>query len=378
MIGGVQTQGVGTPMGTQGRVLIVDDEFGPRESLKMVLKPRYECHTAETGEAALKYLSQDPDIDLVTLDLKMPGLGGIETLVEIKKRNPEIEVIIITGVGTLETLSKALQVGAFDHVDKPFNLAEINLLVRRAITRRQLRERFRSLFPKDASVSEMVTEYLNKRYRKDDVSFLDFVRGFSLAMQDKDPEIFSHVNRVTFFSLLLADRFGFPIEERENLQIGALLHDIGRFGLDVTSGKPIEEMSSEEAARVREHPGRGAAILEPLGVSPTISAIVRWHHELHDGSGYPDGLRGEEIPLAVRIVSLANAYDDMTRGRELRNAFSDRDVQFELKRAAGSKFDPLLVKTFLRALQTGSIVHLNKLFGSVIDPKAKKQDEPMN
>ncbi len=363
-------------MGTQGRILIVDDEFGPRESLKMVLKPRYECHTVETGEAALGYLSEDPDIDLVTLDLKMPGMGGIETLAEIKKTNPDIEVIIITGVGNLETLSKALQVGAFDHVDKPFNLAEINLLVRRAITRRQLREKFKSLFPKDASVSEMVTEYLNKRYRKDDVSFLDFVRVFSLAMQDKDPEIFSHVNRVTFYSLLLADRFGFPIEERENLQIGALLHDIGKFGLEIPAGKPAEEMTRDEMDRVREHPRRGAAILEPLGVSPTISAIVRWHHERHDGSGYPDGLRGEDIPLAVRIVALANAYDDMSRGRELRSALSDRDVQFEMKRTAGTKFDPLLVKTFLRALQSGGMVHLNKLFGSVIDQK--DGNEPVN
>jgi putative two-component system response regulator len=373
-----QTPGTESPMGTQGRILIVDDEFGPRESLKMVLKPRYECHTAETGEAALSFLREDPDVDLVTLDLKMPGLDGIETLIEIKKMNPDIEVIIITGVGTVETLSKALQVGAFDHVDKPFNLAEINLLVRRAITRRQLREKFKALFPSDASVSEMVTEYLNKRYRKDDVSFLDFVRVFSLAMQDKDPEIFSHVNRVTFFSLLLADRFGFPLEERENLQIGALLHDIGKFGLGLPRSKSVEEMTADEIARLRQHPKRGAEILEPLGVSPTISAIVRWHHERHDGSGYPDGLRGEEIPLAVRIVSLANAYDDMTRGRELRNAFSDRDVQFELKRTAGSKFDPLLVKTFLRALQTGGIVHLNKLFGSVIDQGQKKRRETVN
>ncbi|MFQ5458234.1 MAG: HD domain-containing phosphohydrolase [Myxococcota bacterium] len=354
----------------QGRILIVDDEFGPRESLKMILKQRYECHTVETGESALRFLESDPDIDLVTLDLKMPGMSGIETLAEIKKKDPDIEAIIITGVGTVETLSKALQVGAFDHVDKPYNLAEINLLVRRAITRRQLREKFKSLFPRDASVSEMVTEYLNKRYRKDDVSFLDFVRVFSLAMQDKDPEIFSHVNRVTFLSMLLADRFGFPPEERENLQIGALLHDIGKFGLGIPVGKPSEEMNRDERAVFRQHPRRGAEILEPLGVSPTISAIIRWHHERHDGSGYPDGLRGDEIPLAVRIVSLVNAYDNMTRHQRAGEALNDRDVQLELKRQAGREFDPLLVKTFLRTLQTGGIVQLNKLFGSVIDQKS--------
>lgn len=356
-------------MAQQGRILIVDDEYGPRESLKMVLKPRYECHAVETGEAAITFLGENPEFDLVTLDLKMPGMNGIDTLMEIKKSNPDIEVIVITGVGTLETLSRALQVGAFDHVDKPYNLAEINLLVRRAITRRKLREKFRTLFSKDASVAEMVTEYLNKRFRKDDVSFLDFVRVFSLAMQEKDPGLFSHVNRVTFLSMLLADRFGFPARERENLQIGALLHDIGKFGLGLPVGRYATEMSKEEMAVFSQHPKRGAEILEPLDVSPTVSAILRWHHERHDGSGYPDGLRGDEIPLAVRIVTLVNAYDEMMHDSKSSENPSDREVQFELKRQAGSAFDPLLVKTFLRTLQTGGVVQLNKLFGSVIDDR---------
>lgn len=272
-------------------------------------------------------------------------------------------------MGTLDTLSKALQVGAFDHVDKPYNLAEINLLVRRAITRRQLREKFRTLFAKDASVAEMVTEYLNKRFRKDDVSFLDFVRVFSLAMQEKDPRLFSHVNRVTFLSMLLADRFGFPARERENLQIGALLRDIGKFGLGLAAGRHPTEFGREEMAIFRQHPERGAEILEPLDVSPTIIAILRWHHERHDGSGYPDGLRGDDIPMAVRIVSLVNAYDEMMHDPKSSGNLTDREVQFELKRQAGSAFDPLLVKTFLRALRTGGIVQLNKLFGSVIDQR---------
>ncbi len=353
----------------QGRILIVDDEYGPRESLKMVFKPRYECHAVETGEAAIAFLGENPEFDLVTLDLKMPGMNGIDTLVEIKKSNPDIEVIVITGVGTLETLSKALQVGAFDHVDKPYNLAEINLLVRRAITRRKLREKFRTLFSKDANVAEMVTEYLNKRFRKDDVSFLDFVRVFSLAMQEKDPELFSHVNRVTFLSMLLADRFGFPAREREDLQIGALLHDIGKFGLGISPHRHPTEMSRDEMAIFRQHPKRGSEILEPLNVSPTVSAILRWHHERYDGSGYPDGLRGDDIPLAVRIVSLVNAYDEMMHDPKSSGILSEREVQIELKRQAGNAFDPLLVKTLLRALQTGGVVQLNKLFGSVIDER---------
>jgi len=354
-------------MDSQGKILIVDDEFGPRESLRMILKTRYECHMVDSGDAALKFLRDNPMIDLVTLDLNMPGRGGLSTLMEIKRLDPEMEAIIITGAGTVETLSRALQVGAFDHVGKPFNLVEINLLVRRAITRRRLREKFKTLFPADADVSQMITGFLNRRSRKDDISFLDFVRVFSLTMQDKDPEMFSHVNRVTFFSMLLADKFGFPPEEKENLQVGALLHDIGRLGVGPPEAGAPEKLSAAQWKSFREHPLRGIEILEPLEVSPTILAIVRSHHERYDGNGFPDGLHGEEIPLAARIVSLANAYDDMAAGRRALSPMTEKDVQLELKRGAGSAFDPLLVKTFLRILQNGGMVHLSQVFGSVID-----------
>jgi len=354
-------------MEQHGKILIVDDEYGPRESLKMILKPRYECFTADSGLTAIPLLKEHPDIDLVTLDLHMPGMGGIDTLVAIKEFNPEIEAIIITGVGTLETLSKALQLGAFDHIAKPFNLVEINVLVKRAITRRRLREKFKSLFPADADICETLTAFVNRRYRKEDISFLDFVRVFSLAMQDKDPQIFSHVNRVTFYSMLIAEKFGFPPEERENLQVGTLLHDIGRMGLGLPSDLQEDKLTEKQREILRKHPQRGIEILEPLDVAPTIRAIIRWHHERYDGKGYPDGLKGEEIPLSARIVALANAYDGMTQGRAYRNAYSDRSVQFELKRVAGTAFDPLLVKTFLRAVQTGGLVHLNRLFGTVIE-----------
>ena len=353
-------------MELQGRILIVDDEYGPRESLKMILKPRYECFTVESGDAALRFLRENPAIDLVTLDLMMPGLGGLETLTEIKRLDPEMEAIIITGMGTVETLSRALQVGAFDHIAKPFNLVEINMLVRRAITRRRLRDKFKTLFPADADFSHMITEYLGRRYRKDDISFLDFVRVFTLTMQDKDPETFSHVNRVTFFSMLLAEKFGFPPEERENLQVGALLHDIGRLGTG-SSAAGTESSPEAQWRAFREHPLRGIELLEPLDVSPTILSIVRSHHERYDGNGFPDGLHGDEIPLAARIVALANAYDDMTLGRMGSAPTSEREVQLELKRGAGTSFDPLLVKTFLRTLQSGGMVHLSKLFGSVIE-----------
>jgi putative nucleotidyltransferase with HDIG domain len=355
-------------MDSQGKILIVDDEFSPRESLRMILKTRYECHTADSGDAALKFLRDNPTIDLVTLDLNMPGMGGLETLMRIKRLDPEMEAIIITGVGTVETLSKALQVGAFDHVAKPFNLVEINLLVRRAITRRRLREKFKTLFPAGTDVSQMITGFLNRRSRKDDVSFLDFVRVFSLTMQDKDPEMFSHVNRVTFFSMLLGDKFGFPSEEKENLQVGALLHDIGRLGVGPADAGSSEELNATQWKAFREHPLRGIEILEPLEVSPTILAIVRSHHERYDGSGFPDGLHGEEIPLAARIVSIANAYDDMAAGRRSLTPMAEAEVQIELKRGAGSAFDPLLVKAFLRILQSGGLVQLNQIFGSVLQP----------
>ena len=143
--------------------------------------------------------------------------------------------------------------------------------------------------------------------------------------------------------------------------------DVGRLGQGLPDHVAPENLSARQWGAFKEHPLRGIEILEPLDVSPTILAIVRSHHERYDGSGFPDGLRGDEIPLAARIVAMANAYDDMTMGRISREPMSEKDVQLELKRGAGTAFDPLLVKTFLRALQSGGLVHLSKLFGTVID-----------
>ncbi len=134
-------------MAQAGSILIVDDELGPRESLRMILKPMYSVHTASNGQEALKFLQKE-DIDLVTLDLKMPGLSGLETLKEIKKFKPEVEIIIITGYGTLTNAQEAIRNGAGDFISKPFNVADIIAIISKSFERRSYNLRIKSLFQK--------------------------------------------------------------------------------------------------------------------------------------------------------------------------------------------------------------------------------------
>jgi len=128
----------------KGSVLVVDDEFGPRESLRMILKSMYEVHTAENGQEAINFISQKK-VDLVTLDLRMPGLSGIEVLQEIKKLQPDIEVIIVTGYGTLTNAQEAIRYGAADFISKPFNVADIIAIVSKAFERRSYNLKIKGL-----------------------------------------------------------------------------------------------------------------------------------------------------------------------------------------------------------------------------------------
>ncbi len=140
-------------MAEAGSILIVDDELGPRESLRMILKPIYDVHTASNGQEALKYIQKE-EIDLVTLDLKMPGLSGLETLKEIKKHKPEVEIIIITGYGTLTNAQEAIRYGAGDFISKPFNVADIIGIISKSFERRSYNLRIKSLFEKINELKE--------------------------------------------------------------------------------------------------------------------------------------------------------------------------------------------------------------------------------
>ncbi len=365
----------------KGSVLVVDDEFGPRESLRMILKPIYDVHTAENGQEALNFICQE-NIDLVTLDLKMPGLSGIDVLREIKKVRTDVEVIVITGYGTLTNAVEAFRYGAVDFIFKPFNVAEIISIVKKSVERRNLNLAIKNLLLrfKDPKISgmeeqgaalsrlsaivhlapeaqelhrelkESLQQLENFRTQKVSVNYLDFLKVLIYILESKEPYTSGHSERVSMYSDVIAQDLRLSSQEKEDLQIATLLHDIGKVGL---SNRLLEKtnLSEKESLDIRHHPVKGVHLIEPLYFSHTIISAIRHHHERWDGTGYPDGLSGEAIPLLARIIALADSYDAMASDRPYRQGLSVNKVQEEIEKNAGSQFDPYMVELFLRQIK---------------------------
>ena len=295
-------------MGTQGTILVVDDEVGPRESLLMILKPTYEVYTAANGQEALQFIRREK-IDLVTLDLKMPGISGIDVLKEINKLNADIEVVIITGYGTLTNAVEAIRYGAVDFISKPFNVAEIISIVSKSVERRNFNLKIKDLINKikglrlpggngqqealsnieatlnwvpELELGKELTESLldleSFRTQKVSVNYLDFLKVLIYILESKEPYTSGHSERVSLYSGVIAQDLLLTPQEKEDLQIATLLHDIGKIGL---SNRLLRKngLNQDDRLDIRQHPVKGVHLIEPLAFSPSITSAIRHHHE---------------------------------------------------------------------------------------------------
>jgi cyclic di-GMP phosphodiesterase len=356
------------------RILIVDDDTGPRESLNMILKPFFNIYLASNGQEALSMIKQYP-IDLVILDLKMPGIQGTEVLKEIKRQYSETEVIVLTGYGSLKSAVESIRYGAADYLLKPFNVAEIISVINKTLHKKKLYDDLKGFLKElgqlvgmDAdpiSVKQGLKEHqdLFKRVRalinrpltgeadRPSVKYLDFVKVLTDTLDKKDSYTYGHSSRVNFYANLIAQNLDLHQEELEDLQIGALLHDIGKIGIENKVIFKEGKFDDRELQMARRHPEMGVELVAPIGLSPQVTSVIRHHHEFFDGTGYPDGLKGEAIPLLARIVSLAEVFDAMVSNRPYRKALTFAEAIKELKRCAGTQFDPKLVNILVKLIE---------------------------
>jgi len=319
-------------------ILIVEDEAGPREALKLILRPFYNLHSVDSAEAAL-HLLKEQAIDLVTLDLKLPGKQGAELLQEIKHDYDHVEVIIITGYGSLKSAMDGLRYGASGYLLKPFNVTELIAIINHSLEKKRRLEVLR----------DSLKQFENAWQARHDAS--SAWKALSGLLEAKDPELVRHSDRVQDYATLLADRLSLTPEEREVVRIGAWLHDIGKFGIDERLFSTIIRQADREDEFVKFHPEVGARMVQSLALPPAVGEIIRHHHERHDGSGYPDGLKGDAIPYLARVVGLANAFDELYRGRTADDPLPLEEAKEFVRRQAGILFDPLMVKQFLKAIR---------------------------
>src|SRR5947209_3070951 len=331
----------------RARVLIADDEPEIRAVLSDLLGRHYECTTVGSAEEALARL-RERDYDLVISDIMMGGMSGLEMIPHLLGLAPDAVVIMISGVQTIESAVGALRAGAFDYVMKPFDLRHVEAAVSRALEHHELRVAKRRYETYLEEMVEQRTAELDRALASLGDAYRSTLKALTAALETRDSETHGHSERVVNFSLRLGRELGLDAEQTRSLEFGSLLHDIGKIGVpDAILRKPAA-LTQEEWVRMREHPLHGQKILGGVEFLEGASRVVAQHHERWDGTGYPVGLKGEEIDLNARILAVADAFDCIISDRVYRLGRDYDAAAAELEAFSGRQFDPRVVAAFLR------------------------------
>jgi putative two-component system response regulator len=330
------------------KILIVDDEELICDVLsRRLTREGYLCVTASNGREALSRFYQEP-FSIILSDIKMPEMDGMELLKKVKALNPKSMVIIITAYAEIDVAVDAMRLGANDFILKPVNLDLVALSVRNVLEKKHLEDELETYHRNLERLVEERTGKLQQAYRTLKKAHLDSVKVLVEAIDAKDPYTRGHSDRVRRMSLDIAQALGFTEERLESLEYGALLHDIGKIGIKDDVLLKEGPLNSDEYEYIQEHPLIGVKIVEGVQFLTDKVPMIRHHHEHFDGTGYPDGLAGEAIPLEARIISVPDAYDAMSSMRPHRRAMGLEEVLSELERCGSKQFDPLILDIFFR------------------------------
>jgi putative two-component system response regulator len=317
------------------KIMVVDDEPANLRLLKRLFRRDYQLITAASGAEALRLLEQH-DVALLITDQRMPGMTGIELLVQAAAFRPHMVRMILTGYTDISTLVEAINCGQiYKYVTKPWQNGELRLTVERALEHYQTNRARHEL--------EWANERLTARLKE---MSQGFVRAIGDALEAKDGYVHGHARRVSGYATAIGRRMRLDVAVLEQISVAAFLHDVGKIGTpDHILLKPAP-LTDEEHAVMQLHAERGSRMFAGFPDMQEIARAVRHHHEHYDGSGYPGGLCGENIPIAARIIHVADAYDAMTSPRSFRQAYDHETAIRELENKAASQFDPQVVRAF--------------------------------
>ena len=332
---------------TKPRLLIVDDEAEVRSVLNDLLGDTYQCSQAPSAEEALAQL-RERDYQLVISDITMSGMSGLEMIPHVKVISPDTVIVMISGMQTIESAINALRLGAFDYLMKPFDLRQAEAAVTRALEHHELIAAKRRYEYHLEELVEQRTAELDEALASLENAYRSTLKALTAALETRDAETHGHSERVVTFSLRLGREYGLGASEMKALEFGSLLHDIGKIGVpDAILRKPAK-LTDEEWVRMREHPRHGQQILRGIKFLEGAARVVAQHHEKWDGSGYPLGLRAEEIDVCARIFAVADAFDAITSDRVYREGRSYEAAARELDEWSNRQFDPKVVEAFHR------------------------------
>lgn len=321
-------------------ILIVDDEASGRQTLESILEGQgYQLVMAENGEQALEKARQIlPDV--ILLDVMMPGMDGFEVCQRLRgdPKLAEVPIIILTALDDRKSMLRGLEAGADDYLTKPYDRHELRARLL-GITRLN---RYRKLLEERAHIEEAHEKLLS--------AYDATIEGWSRAMDLRDKETEGHTLRVTDLSVELARMMGINEGELVFIRRGALLHDIGKLGVPDAILLKANQLSDAEWEVMRKHPQYAYEMLSPIEYLRPALDIPYCHHEKWDGTGYPRGLKGEEIPLAARIFAVVDVWDALTSDRPYRPAWSHEEAMKYIKEQSGKHFDPKVVEKFIEMM----------------------------
>ena len=317
------------------KILIVDDSKTVLNQIMILLKKYYHVFPALSGSLALKIMEhQTPD--LILLDLMMPEMDGKEFFLKIHKEKKwsDIPVIFLTSDTEDKTEAECLNIGAYDFIGKPIVTEVLLSRVEKTLELTGYRKELQ--------------KKLDEKTRQIETAYLQTMAALAHTIDAKDPDTNGHSRRVAGYTKQIAQSLGWSEQDSENAYFVALPHDIGKIGIPDAVLKKQNRLTDKEYELMKKHPAIGADILKDIKMLDGLSNGTLYHHERFDGSGYPSGLKGDEIPLIARIISVADTYDAMTSTRCYRKGMGQETALAELKKQSGRQFDPKIVNQFLK------------------------------
>ncbi len=313
-------------------ILLVDDEENNLKLLIRTFRNEFNTLTAKNGQEAIDMVNKyGNNIALIVSDQIMPVKTGVQFLTEITPQFPNIVKILLTGYSDSNDIISAINsCSLYQYVLKPFEPDNLKFIVNTGLSKYNL-----------ASSNEAMLKDLRELFYKT-------LKSISAALDSKDPYTHGHSMRVTLYSLILAKELNLDEKMLEEIETAGLLHDIGKIGIPQSILCKPGKLTDEEFAIMKSHPEQGEKMLNGIKKLSIISNWLKTHHERWDGKGYPLGLSGEDIPLSARIIALADTYDAMTSTRSYRKALDHSVAIAEIKKCAGSQFDPSLAEIFVR------------------------------
>ncbi|MBQ9275611.1 MAG: response regulator [Succinivibrio sp.] len=330
----------------QTLIVAVDDDPIILFLLKEIFEGRAELDTYNSGDEAMRGMIMNGRVpDLILLDYLMPGQNGVEVLKELRNHPllNEVPVVLLTGDLDTKLEAEVLSAGANDFIRKPFVPQVVLMRVEMLLKYRKLRNHLESEVREQTRLAEGRREQIERIFEQ-------MLLALTKTIDAKDLYTRGHSQRVAQYSRLLAALDGCDKQRQQEIYYMGMLHDIGKIGIPDTIITKPDKLTDEEFAKVKSHPQIGGGILDMITDFPELGVGARWHHERYDGKGYPDGLKGEQIPAPARLIAVADTYDALTSRRSYRDILPQSVVRAELQKGSGTQFDPHYAELMLKLI----------------------------